>query len=132
MNFPLYKFRMIDKRLIESLVNNTIYFANPEQLNDPLDCQLDVETLLNRLVNDWQIATREQADGIRNNFRNVGIYSSSVSYNNQILWSHYAEQHKSVCLEYQFSHDALKNIGGIFCSSLVHYGDFISRFNTYR
>lgn len=44
----LYKFRKIDKRLIESLVNQNLYFANPTSLNDPFDCQIDLEAALKR------------------------------------------------------------------------------------
>ncbi len=44
----LFKFRKIDKYLLTSLVQSEIYFAHPEQLNDPLDCRVDI---LNALEN---------------------------------------------------------------------------------
>jgi hypothetical protein len=47
-SFVLYRFRKIEKHLIESLVSQTLYFAKPEQLNDPFDCQIDLKGALKR------------------------------------------------------------------------------------
>jgi hypothetical protein len=42
-SFVLYKYRAINKRLIESLINQTLYFARPDELNDPFDCRIDLQ-----------------------------------------------------------------------------------------
>ena len=47
-SFVLYKFRAIDKHLIESLVSQSLYFARPDALNDPFDCQIDLKAALKR------------------------------------------------------------------------------------
>lgn len=39
----LFKFRTINKYLIESLVNPSIFFPKPENLNDPFDCRPNLE-----------------------------------------------------------------------------------------
>ncbi len=37
----LYKYRKIDKYLLESLINNELYFSHHSKLNDPLDCKIN-------------------------------------------------------------------------------------------
>ncbi len=44
----LFKFRAINKYLIEPLVNPSLYFAKPNTLNDPFDCLLNLKGLLER------------------------------------------------------------------------------------
>ena len=39
----LFKFRSINKYLIDTLVKGTIYCAQPIRLNDPFDCQVDIK-----------------------------------------------------------------------------------------
>jgi hypothetical protein len=39
--YRYFKFRSVDKRLIESLTGGHLWFAKPGTLNDPFDCRLD-------------------------------------------------------------------------------------------
>ena len=41
--YVFFKFREINKYLIDALVKGTIYFASPRQLNDPFDCRVDIK-----------------------------------------------------------------------------------------
>jgi hypothetical protein len=41
--YKYFKFTNINKNTIESLLKGTIYFCIPEKLNDPFDCNLDIE-----------------------------------------------------------------------------------------
>lgn len=36
----LYKYRRIDERTIQTIVNGVLYFSSPSGLNDPFDCRL--------------------------------------------------------------------------------------------
>jgi len=45
-NCHFYKFRRIDKYTIESLVTPSLYFARPSELNDPFDCQINLDITL--------------------------------------------------------------------------------------
>ncbi len=112
-DYSYFKFRTINKHLIESLVNSRLFFAKPNKLNDPFDCKLDLgksfaraasiamgtrKTWLQSALNDGQKFIKEwQA-----RFENFGICSFSLELHSTIMWSHYADEHKGVCLLYRF------------------------------
>lgn len=109
-----YKFKPINKWLIESIVNHTIFAPRPADLNDPFDCQVDLERVFKRAIS---LASGEKREFIKSFYENKeflenwkneisvkGVYSFSL-INNKILseplmWSHYADEHRGVCVEY--------------------------------
>jgi len=109
-----YKFKPINKWLIESIVHRTIFAPRPEDLNDPFDCQVNLERVFERAIS---LASGEQLDFIKSFYDNKafienwkkeisskGVYSFSL-INSEILseplmWSHYADEHRGVCVEY--------------------------------
>ncbi|MHB1236960.1 MAG: DUF2971 domain-containing protein [Gallionella sp.] len=110
--FVLYKFRPINKYLIESLVTRSLYFAKPDTLNDPFDCKIDLKRVLKRAE---QSATDEQKSFLtpflenpqffgnwKSYFDSIGVCSFSLVNADTLLWSHYADEHRGVCLEYHF------------------------------
>ena len=112
-DYLYFKFRKIDKHLIESLVSRELYFAKPDTLNDPFDCRLDLEKSFTHAASS---ATDAQATKLKEalsspkllkqwetQFSSVGICSFSLCSDETLLWSHYADQHKGVCLLYRFS-----------------------------
>jgi len=109
-----YKFKTINKRIIESIVTRTIFAPRPENLNDPFDCQVDLEKVFERALT---LASGEKFKFIKSFYENKvfienwkneisskGVYSFSL-INSEVLheplmWSHYADEHRGVCLEY--------------------------------
>lgn len=138
--FVLYKFRAIDERLVESLIDQTLYFATPDKLNDPFDCRIDLQRVFRRAE---MLATGERRDFLSSFvdnpefFRNwrstldamgVCCFSRRIeetlqrpSYAETLLWSHYAKEHRGVRLEYQFRGASLK--GDIVTAQDVEYLD---------
>ena len=139
--YILLKYRNINKRLIESLVQSQIYFARPGNLNDPFDCQVDIlkslenaisqsadqqKETLNKLLNDEDL--RREFEKAQKDIMNAGVFSSVLSdqnlrnLDNPLMWSHYANSHKKICLVYAipkcFIEDRSKNFYGI---AGVHY-----------
>lgn len=114
-DYRYFKFRSINKHLIESLVNSSLYFAKPDMLNDPFDCKLDLAKSFSRAASS---ATGERKDFLETVlektpfaedwkmlFDNVGICSfslDSLDLNETLMWSHYADKHKGLCLSYRF------------------------------
>ncbi len=41
-NYVFFKFKKIDKNLIDSLSKSYLHFASVKNLNDPIDCQIDI------------------------------------------------------------------------------------------
>ena len=133
-SFTLYKFRAVNKRMIESLVNRSLYFARPDTLNDPFDCHIDLKRVLKR-------AELSATGGLKNllssflgnpkffeNWKSIvdnsGVCSFSRENLNTLLWSHYADEHKGVCLKYQFRESYfLPDEFQFFAAGSVEYRD---------
>jgi hypothetical protein len=111
----ILKFRKIDKHLIDSLVHSHLYFPNPEQLNDPFDCKVDIDNSLRKAISQSVGTERQTLENILNNaecrnifnraqqdIRNYGVFSSShrPALESSLMWSHYADRHRGVCLIY--------------------------------
>ncbi len=110
--FTLYKFRKIDKRMIESLVNQSLYFAKPDTLNDPFDCHIYIKTALERASRSATGDRKNLLSSFLDNPKffetwhstldNLGVCCFSRENRNTLLWSHYADEHRGVCLKYKF------------------------------
>jgi hypothetical protein len=136
----LYKYRNFDLYALRMLTNSFVYFSDPAQFNDPLDCKpelsvgidIDInslETLLmrmtpesSRLLNDCKMAADfycsmgEQADyyfrsvasrvkeTLYSQMGRIGVLSLAQSWNCPLMWSHYGDQHKGICLGFDTSH----------------------------
>lgn len=107
----LFKFRSINKYLIDTLVKSTIYFANPVRLNDPFDCQVDIRKAVENAISLLSGGKRQNLiklskpngffDNIQKSIKNVGVCSFSFVLEEPLLWSHYADGHKGLCLTYE-------------------------------
>ncbi|EPW4543326.1 DUF2971 domain-containing protein [Vibrio vulnificus] len=105
-NKSLYKFRAFNKGSIELLLNRELWFAKPESLNDPFECQFDKEQLfsdLDGIERIYKDKIAEYADKIINEFNSMGICSFSRTKKNQLMWSHYADDHRGFCIEFKES-----------------------------
>ncbi len=135
----ILKFRKIDKRLIDSLVHSQLYFPCPEQLNDPFDCKVDIEKSLRKAISQSSGSEREALERILNNdecrkefnkvpqiIKDYGIFSASRkgALKSSLMWSHYADRHKGVCLVYAIPHNQINFYGPnrIFGVQNVDYG----------
>jgi len=121
--FSLFKFTSINKWLIESLINRTLYFATPDKLNDPFDCRIDIQKAIERAVisatgdrRDFLSSFLTNPEFIKNwraTFDKMGVCSFSKKTIEEtpletLMWSHYAKEHRGVRLEYQFQGVSLK------------------------
>lgn len=116
-SFFLYKYRAINKRLIESLIYQTLYFATPNELNDPFDCRIELQKAFERAIIS---ATGERRDFLssfwaspefftnwRSTISAMGVCSFSKRTIEEtlletLMWAHYADDHRGVRLKYQF------------------------------
>ena len=115
-----YKYRPINKYLLDSLVNSELYFGSRTQLNDPFDCNIDISLILANLIkandNEYTNLFRSFLDNrkIITNFQkhinDFGIASFSYKQDETLMWSHYADDHKGVCIQYDISTDFQDNL----------------------
>jgi len=110
-NSVFYKYKSINKFTFESLINNYVYLSDIAGLNDPFDCRLIYEMNKNAYL--------------REVFEDAGmpkIMSMSLPIEqDQLLWSHYADEHKGVRIGYSFTKEFFVNNNIIF--SPIEYKD---------
>jgi len=130
-DYCCFKYRTINKHLLDSLVKSQLYFSPRKRLNDPFDCNVDISRALDHLLlskekekNDQLRKLRDDDETLKrfnNNVDLLGICSFSLNSNETLMWSHYANDHKGICLRYNFPVDFLNNGDEIFGVSKVSY-----------
>ncbi len=124
----LFKFCRFNVNALQIILNNTIYFASPNKLNDPLDSKFKLNLIntnyfsektkekirfsgwhldeeINLLLKDaglisgdkkkQEILFEKLFDYIQNTY--TGICSFSSVYEDNLLWSHYADVARGLC-----------------------------------
>lgn len=129
--YCFFKYRAINKDLLDSLVKSQLFFAPRNRLNDPFDCNIDISRALDHLLLSEEKDKTDLLRKLRNNddelkrFNNnvdpLGICSFSLTPNETLMWSHYANDHKGICLRYDFPQTLLKNPDEILGVSPVSY-----------
>ena len=96
----MYKFRELNKTTYEMLINHELWCASPESLNDPFDAQFDYELYGRRVSATCDEHAKQTAYQASRFFKNVGICAFCKEKSNQVMWSHYADEHKGLCIEF--------------------------------
>lgn len=134
---PLYRYRSLAnddliKFVKKTLLDHELYFAQPNSFNDPFDCQpsfegepteynyntylTQMDSTSNKTNSPWPLPV-ELVKKIRSNYveghdlaRGVFrvVCMSEVS-NNILMWSHYGDNHKGVCLKFDGKHSFFKD-----------------------
>ena len=101
-------------RDLQSLKNNSYYASNHEQLNDPCETLIltgkftkQASTLSSIFGRKNTSPLLELENAMNNLFNvhknNIGIYSLSQTYKDELLWAHYGNSHKGFCIEYDLN-----------------------------
>lgn len=111
----VYKYRSAGeyfKRDLKSISENYFYAPNAEKLNDPCETLVlseRIKTQTNIFGKLFGKKSKENLTDLHNKLDNfistkekAGIYSLSKSFNDELLWAHYANNHKGFCIEYDF------------------------------
>lgn len=134
----ILKFSTINRYLIDSLVHSRIYFARPDTLNDPFDCQVDVTKSLRNAIEESPGPAKRTLDMLLlddgfqaalnqslQDLRHYGVFSAShkPSLESPLMWSHYGNEHKGICLVYSIP-DSFVTPGhnGVVGIANVRYG----------
>ncbi|SIS01591.1 DUF2971 domain-containing protein [Pseudomonas sp. A214] len=95
----LYKY-MPGKRACEFFELPLLRLANPNGLNDPFEFSLTKE--LSRNIQNMHSKQGTREEGFINyieNFMSFGVISLSETYDNLLMWSHYADEHRGAVFE---------------------------------
>jgi len=108
-----------------------LYFPHRNQLNDPFDCNIDIIRALDHAIARGTCQTPELLEKFRRdvtltrrfseNVGKMGIGSFSLTHNETLLWSHYADDHKGVTLRYNLPISLLNDGKKIFGVLFVSY-----------
>lgn len=92
----LYTYKKINENTLNAINNKGVYKNDPKNFNDVFDPYLKSKNLkINK--------------GIIEILNKIKITCFTEKYNNNLMWSHYGDNHKGVCLGYKFR----KNISHI-------------------
>jgi tetratricopeptide (TPR) repeat protein len=98
-----FKFIPISKQTLLNFADKKVFFQNPNQFNDPFDCPIisQYKLKLHKALEDILLKIRVFSLGYETK-RNIKPFS------NMLMWSHYADQHKGLCVGYKFKPELFK------------------------
>jgi hypothetical protein len=96
----LYRYRSLEEfdREIEAIEETYLFCADFKSLNDPMEGLYSSSQNL-RESDDYR-AVRQS---IRDNKSDIGMCSFSEVRNHELMWAHYADQFKGICISYSLS-----------------------------
>lgn len=108
----LYKYIPINSHQILSIINQELYFTPYDQLNDPLEC-----FFINHENKDSAFGASLKQEGIQ-----ACVLALTHQPNSKLMYSHYANAHQGLCIEYQLNFDSLKT-NDLIAYGKVFYGE---------
>ncbi len=86
-----FKYRTLNnfERIVDILINHRLFGSNYHQLNDPMEGHFKDST-------NNKLLRKDVYDKLDNTY----ICSASTSFKNALLWSHYANGHNGICIEF--------------------------------
>lgn len=109
-SFTGHKFKALDDSCWCSLESSEFYFSQPDKLNDPADCQIDLAKAFRLARGDkharsereeWFLAYIKKAE---ERVRTCGVFSLCCGAidgdGERLLWAHYAMNHTGICMTF--------------------------------
>lgn len=113
----LYKYCGTERYVLESLRNDTIWFSQITNLNDPFEFDVFVDTKACAefnakiggelsVVNQMKLEhiIKENLADLKNIFQDgkrlMGVTCFSEAFDSILMWSHYGKNHSGICIEY--------------------------------
>jgi len=117
----LFKYYPIGKNQLSALAQKKVWYSKPAGFNDPFDTRFHVKGNLHAYVQETnakkikRIFGEDMSDAIvqkkvsvegelaqfHQGIEALGILSLADSNKNLLMWAHYAEDHKGMCLEFE-------------------------------
>ena len=120
----LYKYQPNNIHTLNILQNNEFYFSFVEDFNDPFDCRVRLVLPTNR--EQWETHARDHnipenlarivirfletinydtekimQEYEKSHFRTIIVYCLSEIRDNILMWSHYSNSHKGICIGFE-------------------------------
>ncbi len=143
----LYKYREDGENTERIFTEHTLWFAHPNEFNDPFDCYANVQVLdeegLQKLIKKESCSSFEEqiyqeglhkydVDKLREDvnivLNEIGVCCFTKNPSNILMWSHYAHNHKGICLEF----DILEDPDFFMIPLDVNYVDNMPEYNHFK
>lgn len=132
-------FRKCTTFLYQSLINEQLNISSPTTFNDPFDCPIRV--LLNKSEGVYSLVNQAYQHCLK-----IACFSSNVKlpyskdfnsppifnekkhrkdkkeYLNSLMWGHYADSHKGICIKYRFC-DTISQLGSNNPNVVAYFKD---------
>ncbi|MCR4700941.1 MAG: DUF2971 domain-containing protein [Bacteroidaceae bacterium] len=105
-----YSFRKCTTFLYQALINEKLNLSSPYQFNDPMDCPIK------DIVNET--SKKAFKDCVK-----IACFIKGDEYNNLLMWPHYADSHKGICIKYNFSSFDLSQINNEKSQKVAFFKD---------
>lgn len=131
----LYRYISIDEHFDNIITKREVYFNNPSKFNDPFDCNYildttstveektnfitmlienipvfvpgDINTLFTKIINNPDLFDRKVNISKDKSLARLGVLCFSKTNENPLLWAHYSDKHRGVCLIYDTQKDKI-------------------------
>ena len=147
----LYQYTSVDSA-IKIIASGKLKFTSPAKFNDPYDCNTPMDITdpksaeFDEKVEKWSLSNgvppilipnfKEQLKmdpefiqkAAKTAINNIGICCFSTLEDSILMWSHYANYHKGICLKF----DVSKDLNFFITPCMVHYSQIMPRFNFFR
>lgn len=120
----LFKYTQINKNQLSALAQKKIWYSKPLQFNDPFDTRfypvgdLKQKVLcmdqqkINKIFGESMEGAivmenrsiQPELDDFKRDLEEQGILSLCTGKNNLLMWAHYGDEHKGMCLEFDRIH----------------------------
>lgn len=142
-NTTAFAFRKCTTFLYQALINEHLNLSSPTTFNDPFDCPIkellnngnEVSTLIRQAYKDClKIAcftSNVKLPYIKNpnDWQNEQIISDEKKhikdkkeYLNELMWAHYADSHRGICIKYRFC-NSISQLGGENKNVVAYFKD---------
>lgn len=137
-----YAFRKCTNFLYQSLVNGQLNLSSPTTFNDPFDCP--IRELLNNGDDISYLQLQAYKDCLKiacftsniklpylkdpNNLSSEPVYNEKKhrkdkkEFLNTLMWAHYADSHKGICIKYRF-HNSITKLGDDYNGIVAYFKD---------
>jgi hypothetical protein len=125
---PVYKYFTLNQNFYNTIINQTLWFSKAKDFNDPFDCNFVIDEKPSyedflAYCCEFEVIEKEQdKDFLKllyesGEFRSIiedqankvleikdqgGLCCFTGSCTNLLMWSHYANSHKGVCLKFDY------------------------------
>jgi hypothetical protein len=107
-----WKFRKSAQEVSRIIESKTLWFSTPDHFNDPFDCQVDiagtfeaVKSLL-PIHHNTQITEIIEGARLHAETHKYAYFCACGTWDETLMWSHYADSHKGIALGFSFSTDS--------------------------